>query len=63
MAEKVQRGGEVQPDGPGKGSDVDKARHEQGIPKPDELTSVGSHKPGGDGPGTKFKSEHDDAER
>jgi len=25
--------------------------------------SVGSHKPGGDGPGTKFKTEHDDSEK
>ena len=32
--------------------------------RPSEPGSVGSHKPGGDGPGTKkFKYEHDDTER
>ena len=56
MAAKVQRGGEVQPDGPGKGSDADKARHEQGLPKPRESPSVGSRVPAGDAQATKFKS-------
>lgn len=32
--------------------------------RPSEPGSVGSHRPGGDGPGTKkFKYEHDDAQR
>jgi hypothetical protein len=38
MANRVQRGGEVQPDGPDKGSDADKARHEQGRPPEDTRT-------------------------
>ena len=33
MSNKVERGGEVQPDGVGKGSNADHARHEQGIPE------------------------------
>ena len=30
---KVERGGEVQPDNPDKGTDADKARHEAGLPE------------------------------
>lgn len=55
MAEKVERGGEVQPDRPGKGSDANQARDEQGIPQSNEPASVGSPKPGGDRQGTKIK--------
>ena len=33
MATKVQRGGEVQPDTPNKGSDADRNRHTDGIPE------------------------------
>jgi hypothetical protein len=33
MATKVQRGGEVKPDSPNKGSDDDTRRHEYGIPE------------------------------
>ena len=33
MPTKVQRGGEVQPDTPNKGSDADQRRHEYGIPE------------------------------
>lgn len=55
MAEKVERGGEVQPDRPGKGSDANQARDEQGIPQANEPTSVGSRKPGGHGQGPKVK--------
>ena len=52
MPDKVERGGEVQPDTKDKGSDADKARHEQGIPasadtSDDQPTSPVPDKPKG----------------